>query len=230
MEEILTERFNFATITHYKDYCRISDKRKYQDAMNGEIDFLDWGGLSLPTNKLRGSMVSFPEKRGKRKVNFFNENNEVQQRFFMEYAGKASYDTTKDRHIRKHYGNQLSSITVKLSERSIIRRGDKLTIKSYSSHKNRDFNSIYFRNSSSSNSITINLKTGNFTVVNSVKSSKVKSKSITIYHIYGLEKKNSYVISIINDNKPKTSNNRRKLQKVKSIKNNTNKSVKKKKN
>lgn len=60
--------------------------------------------------------------------------------------------------------------------------------------------------------------------------SKVKSKSITIYHIYGLEKKNSYVISIINDNKPKTSNNRRKLQKVKSIKNNTNKSVKKKKN
>lgn len=177
MEEILTERFNFATITHYKDYCRISDKRKYQDAMNGEIDFLEWDRPSLPTNKLRGSMVAFPEKRGKRKVNFFNENNEVQQRFFMEYAGKASYDTTKDRHIRKHYGNQLSSITVKLSERSIIRRGDKLTIKSYSSHKNRDFNSIYFRNSSSSNSITINLKTGNFTVVNSVKSSKVKSKS-----------------------------------------------------
>ena len=58
--------------------------------------------------------------------------------------------------------------------------------------------------------------------------SKVKSKSITIYHIYGLEKKNSYVVSIINDNKPKASNNRRKLQKVKSIKNNTNKSVKKK--
>lgn len=177
MEEILTERFNFATITHYKDYCRISDKRKYQDAMNGEIDFLEWDRPSLPTNKLRGSMVAFPEKRGKRKVNFFNENNEVQQRFFMEYAGKSTYDTTKDRHIRKHYGNQLSSIAVKLSERSIIRRGDKLTIKSYSSYKNRDFNSIYFRNSSNSNSVTINLKTGNFTVVHSGKSSKVKSKS-----------------------------------------------------
>lgn len=198
MEEILTERFNFATITHYKDYCRISDKRKYQDAMNGEIDFLEWDRPSLPTNKLRGSMVAFPEKRGKRKVNFFNENNEVQQRFFMEYAGKASYDTTKDRHIRKHYGNQLSSIAVKLLERSIIRRGDKLTIKSYSSYKNRDFNSIYFRNSSSSNSITINLKTGNFTVVNSVKSSKVKSKSFRTNSFSGLVRliKSNYLFRI----------------------------------
>lgn len=47
--------------------------------------------------------------------------------------------------------------------------------------------------------------------------SKVKSKSITIYHIYGLEKKNSYVISIINNNEPKILNNRRKLVKIKKI-------------
>jgi hypothetical protein len=176
MEEIFTERFNSATITHYKDYCRISDKQKYKDAMNGEIDFLSWDKPSVPSSKLKGSMVSFPEKRGKRKVNFFNEDNEVQQRFFMEYAGKPTYDTTKNRHIIKHYGDKLSEITVKVVERTIVRRGDKITIKSYSATKSRSFNSIYFRKSSNSYSLTINLKTGNFTTMISVNSSKVKTK------------------------------------------------------
>lgn len=198
MEDILSERFQYATITTYKDYCNINDKSHHQNSMNGNMDWADdvfdgnyltSSGFSMSTPK--GSLVSLPEKRGKRKVNFFNDDKPVQERFYLEYGFPkyySGYDTTSDRQIKRHFGKPFSGVTITTTERSIRRHGDKITIKSYHSQKTRSFNCIYYRKSFIVNSVTFNLKTGNFTTLIINKNGKKKSQTFTTNHFLSLLK------------------------------------------
>jgi hypothetical protein len=188
MEDILTERFQYATITPFKDYCRLDEKKELSKSMNDDLDKLDFD-WDVPNKKLEsllnslkpvGKIVSLPEKK-KKKVFYAATTEPVQETFRLTYyvkkdkLGNNSFQTTKDRQIKSHYGRPLSEITVTTIERSIRRHGDKVTIKLYRQDKHRGYNCIYFKKSYMVQSLTFNLVTGNFTTL--TKTSRGKQNS-----------------------------------------------------
>ena len=188
MEDILTERFQYATITPFKDYCRLDEKKELSKSMNDDLDKLDFD-WDVPNKKLEsllnslkpvGKIVSLPEKKNK-KVFYAATTEPVQENFRLTYyvkkdkLGNNSFQTTKDRQIKSHYGRPLSEITVTTIERSIRRHGDKVTIKLYRQDKHRGYNCIYFKKSYMVQSLTFNLVTGNFTTL--TKTSRGKQNS-----------------------------------------------------
>jgi hypothetical protein len=189
MVDILTQKFSFAMITPFKDYSMLSDKmilkRRFTDSLDlleeeEKSLFLSKESLKLDSNKI-GKIFSLPQKR-KKKVNYFVSNEEIQERFSLDYAYPNSkchyvFETTKDRHIKKHYGRAFSEITLLTLEKSVRLHGDKLTIKLYVQTKSRGFNCIYFKKRYDVQSLTVNLKTGNFTTTTIGKSSKTNSKN-----------------------------------------------------
>jgi hypothetical protein len=188
MEDILRERFQYATITPFKDYCRLDEKKELSKSINDDLDRLDidWdtpkGKINNILNTIRpvGKIVSLPEKKNK-KVFYAATTEPVQETFRLTYyvkkdkLGYCSFQTTKDRQIKSHYGRPLSEINVTIIERSIRRNGDKITIKLYRQDKHRSYNCIYFKKSYMVQSLTFNLVTGNFTTL--TKTSRGKQTS-----------------------------------------------------
>ena len=190
MEDIITQRFNYATITVLKDYSKLIDKKESINSVSVPTDDpFDDGGYSLFEKSKKnirffienskrpsvGRMVDFPEKVGKRKTKFFYGESGSNETTNINYAIKG-FQTRDDRHIKRHYGNAFSEISVTTIERSIRKHGDKVTIKVYRNNSHRDFNNIYFRKSLSVESATFNLKTGNFTTLSMSKSGKKTTK------------------------------------------------------
>jgi len=181
MEDILTQRFHYATIIPYKDYSKLCDKNHSINTFINSLHVLD--GLFLAENtstNIKGTIFSLPEKRGKKRTHYFHsENNEEQEKFQLNYlyTGKDhSFDTIKDNQIKRHFGNPFSDITINTVERSIKRHGDKVTIKVYEGHKKRKLNAIYFKKMFNVSSITFNLVTGNFTTLFISKGSKLPAQ------------------------------------------------------
>lgn len=180
MEDILTERYSFASIVPYKDYSKLSERTKLLRSTNETFnDFQDdedfFGeirhkktGSDSPLHYYQGKFVTLPEKKPKKGgVFFFTCDDPVQEKFPLQYAYVSdkktnTWDTTDDKQIRRHYGRAFSEIVIHTIERSIRRHGDKVTIKVYVGVKQRGFNCIHFKKRFKVESITINLKTGNF--------------------------------------------------------------------
>lgn len=180
MEDIITQKFSFASIIPLKNYCRLDERKNLSHIMTDGLDELhseDFDVFSLVpssdpnrTKKPKtGKIVSLPEKN-KRKIFFFESKEPVEERFQLSYVYQHNkthtFDTNNDRQIKRHYGNSFSEISITTIERSVRKRDDKVTIKIYIGHKFRRFNSIYFKKSFRVFSITINTKTGNFTTAN----------------------------------------------------------------
>lgn len=189
MEDIITQKFRYATITHYRDYSKLSDKTKSLNSKSIDLDVFDCEeDLDNSTNRLKiffesnsrvGRIISFPEKRGKRRTNFFYGDSDINESCTLNYAIRG-FETTKDRHIIRHYGNPFSQISVTTIERSIRVHGDKVTIKLYRHNNIRQFNSIYFKKSTTVESVTFNKKTGNFTTLIMNKSGKKNTKTFRV--------------------------------------------------
>lgn len=177
MEDIITQKFSFASIVPLKNYCRLDERKNLTRIMNDGLDDLhseDFDVFSMisTTNPPRlnkpktGKIVSLPEKN-KRKIFFFESKEPIEERFQLSYVYQHNkthtFDTNNDRQIKRHYGNPFSEISITTVERSVRRRDDKITIKIYVGHKFRRFNCIYFKKTFRVFSITINTKTGNFT-------------------------------------------------------------------
>lgn len=188
MEDLFTERFNYATITSFKNYSKLTDKDKSFNSMHSDLDTFEDDEVEVNTHRRTslflesfvkpkvGRLVDFPQRRDKRKTHFFYGNSDVSERVNLNYAIQ-EFDTTKDTQIKRHFGNPFSEITIKTTERSIRRHGDKITIKIYHGIKYRRFNSIYFRKSYHVSSLTINTKTGNFITLDKSKNgNKTSSK------------------------------------------------------
>jgi hypothetical protein len=189
MEDILRERFQYATIIPFKDYCRLDEKKELINSLNDDLDCLD--GWDTPTTtrienmiktfKPKGRIVSLPEKK-KKKVFYASTTESIQENFRLTYYVKnnkldtSSFETTSDRHIRNHYGRPLSAISIITYERSIRRHGDKITIKLYRQDKCRDYNCIYFKKTYTVQSITFNMVTGNFTTLTKTDGRRQKSQ------------------------------------------------------
>lgn len=187
MEEIYTERFSYATITLFKDYSKLSDKKMSLNYMNVNLDSFDDDEESLDDDpfvdkrrmitsfldipKKTGRLVDFPYSIEKRKTKFFYGTNDISERVNINYAVH-EFDTTRDSQIKRHYGNPFAEILITTTERSIRKHGDKITIKIYHGSKYRMFNSIYFKKSYHVVSLTINTKNGNFIVLEKSKSGR----------------------------------------------------------
>lgn len=194
MEDILRERFQYATITPFKDYCRLDEKKELINSLNDDLDNLisDWEigspekirslSDSLKSVKPLGIIVSLPEKK-KKKVFYASTTESIQENFRLTYYVKknksdiGSFETTSDRHIRNHYGRPLSAISITTYERSIRRHGDKITIKLYRQDKRRGYNCIYFKKTYTVQSITFNMVTGNFTTLTKTDGRRQKSQT-----------------------------------------------------
>lgn len=193
MVDVLTQKFTFAMITPFKDYCQLSDGHKLKRRLNDSIDLFEEDdedlftiktGIKKIDGKFNGKILTLPNKK-KRRTNYFTTEEKVQERFTLDYVyshnkGGNSFDTTKDRHIKNHYGRPFSEIVIVTLERSVRIHGDKLTIKLYAQTKSRGFNCIYFRKSYNVQSLTVNLKTGNFTIANITKTGKRNLKSFKV--------------------------------------------------
>jgi hypothetical protein len=182
MEDIITQKFSFATITVFKDYCKLTDGKKSLNSKSVDLETLDEDEEELNLKKFNiffedlnkpkvGRIVEFPEKMGNRKTKFFYGVPGVNESTTINYAINR-FETRNDRHIKRHYGNPFSEISVNTIERSIRRHGDKVTIKIYRHHTYRGFNCIYFKKNSSVQSVTFNLVNGNFTTLTMDKAKK----------------------------------------------------------
>ena len=155
MEDIITQKFSFATITVFKDYSKLKDNKRSLNSKSVDLDVLDEDDEELNIKKFNiffedlnrpkiGRIVEFPEKMGNRKTKFFYGQSGVNERTTINYAIN-KFETRNDRHIKRHYGNPFSEISINTIERSIRRHGDKVTIKLYRHNSYRGFNSIYFK-------------------------------------------------------------------------------------
>lgn len=206
MEDILRERFQYATITPFKDYCRLDEKKELLNSMNDDLESLDfWDNptskkLDHMVNTLKpiGKVFSLPEKK-KKKVFYASTTESVQENFRLTYYVKkdkvnnSSFETTKDLHIKNHYGRPLSEISITTYERSIRRHGDKITIKLYRQDKRRGLNCIYFKKSYTVQSITFNMVTGNFTTLTKTHSSR---RSTQIFRTNSFQSLNNQTLNI----------------------------------
>jgi hypothetical protein len=196
MEDILTQRFNYTKITPFRNYSRLDERNPNGTTFNSDLDDLDFGlenykkdfisDLSINQSKMVGRIVPFLEPHSKSKVKFFYNNSNVGENIEIKYAyydkrrNCSIFETTNDRHIKKHFGNPFSEIETRVIERSVRRHGDKLTIKVYVNSKYRRLNHIYFKKTFYVKSLTINLKTGNFTIGEISKRGKTSSKRFRI--------------------------------------------------
>ena len=189
MIDILTQKFSYALITPFKDYCLLSDEKRLKRQFNDSLDLLDEEDVELFSIKAitrelnldkKGKIFTLPKKK-KKKVHYLTTDEDVQERLAFEYLyhekkGGNTFETTEDRHIKNHYGKPFSEIVILTLERSVRIHGDKLTIKLYVQTKTRGFNCIYFRKRYDVQSLTINLKTGNFTTSVIAKTGKSNTK------------------------------------------------------
>jgi hypothetical protein len=160
MEILFSQRHNIATINPMKDYCPIDGIIEY----NAKDD--PWSNITQIINQ---NVITLPAKlqKGKRRLKYYYNNKSVDDKvsLYSRTSSNKPFYTDKDRHIKAHYGNPYSHIEINLYERSITRKGDRITIKKYHQTKTRKINSIYFKKTTYIYSVTVDLKTGNFTTI-----------------------------------------------------------------
>lgn len=168
MQELLNQRFQYAIIIPYKDYCNILDKPFLKNFNEDEYLF----------SKNKQFQVSLPSS-SKKNMSYFNKGTETEKDIKVKLINplKSEFYTTNDRQIKRHFGRPFSEISIHTIERKIVRRGDKITIKTYRGQKIRSVNHKFFRKFYTSISISINIKTGNFIITKSSKTGKTRSST-----------------------------------------------------
>lgn len=190
MEILFSQRHNIATINPMKDYCPIDGIIEY----NAKDD--PWSNITEIINQ---NVITLPAKlqKGKRRLRYYYNNKSVDDKvsLYSRTSNNKPFYTDKDRHIKAHYGNPYSHVEINTYERSITRNGDKITIKKYHQSKTRNINSIYFRKITYIYSVTVNLKTGNFTTVITSKTGRNTGKQFRTNSFQSLEVVLNQIIS-----------------------------------
>ena len=186
MEEILLyQRFSYAKITPYKNYSKIPREVKPASGIHKQVSYDDlFGGTTTEYYDGEEGIGLAPmlDQVKKKNTRFFYWKDDYKNIPVIKYASKHKIDgvtgvfyTTKDRHIKKYYNEPFSDILVVILERSIIRRGDKVTIKTNKYVKHRGFNCKYFRINNYTTSLTFDMVKGDFLLVNRSKQNKTKN-------------------------------------------------------
>ena len=189
MEEILlNQRYSYAKITPYKNYSKVPDNHVTIDrGLYRHLTYEDKYGGGTTTEYYDGDegvglspMLDIVKKKNTR---YFYWEDDYKNIPIIRFASKHKVDgvrgvfyTTKDRHIKKYYNEPFSDILVVILERSIIRRGDKVTIKTNKYTKHRGFNCKYFITNKFSTSVTFDMIKGDFLLVTSAGKGKDRKK------------------------------------------------------
>ena len=193
MDNIIFESTKYAKITTFKNYCLINEKENLLHQQNILRDHFLYG----PTPSFRSVYTSEKYKNKKTKY-IHSKDDEMFNLSYAKLGGNSVFFTNKDRHIKNHYGNPFSEISVTTIERTLKIKDDKIIIRVYRKFIVRDFNSIYFKEYINIRSLSINLKNGDF-IVGDISKSPKKAKqtkfrknsflflqNITSSHIFGL--------------------------------------------
>ena len=186
MEEIiLYQRFSYAKITPYKNYSKIPREIKPPSGVYKQVSYDDlYGGTTTDYYDGEDGIGLAPmlDQVKNKNTRYFYWKDDYKNIPIIRFASKHKIDgtigvfyTTKDRHIKKYYNEPFSDILVVILERSIIRRGDKVTIKTNKYTKHRGFNCKYFRSNNYTTSVTFDMVKGDFLLVDGGKHGKTKS-------------------------------------------------------
>jgi hypothetical protein len=186
MEEIiLYQRYSYAKITPYKNYSKFPREVQPHSGIHKQLSYDDDFSTITHYYDAEDGIGLTPLLDGTRKKNtrYFYWKDELKDIPVIKYASKHKLDggmgvfyTTKDRHIKKYYNEPFSDILVVILERSIIRRGDKVTIKTNKYTKHRGFNCKYFKANKFSTSVTFDMIKGDFLLVTSAGKDKCRKK------------------------------------------------------
>jgi hypothetical protein len=188
MEEILLyQRYSYAKITPYKNYSKFPKETQPHSGVHKHLTYDDDFGTTTHYYDAEEGIGLAPvlDHHNKKNTRYFYWKDDFKNIPVIKYASKHKLDggrgvfyTTKDRHIKKYYNEPFSDILVIILERSIIRRGDKVTIKSNKYTKHRGFNCKYFKTNSFTTSVTFDMVKGDFLIIGTTFTGKKKSKPI----------------------------------------------------
>jgi hypothetical protein len=174
MEILFSQRHNFAAITPMKDYSPIDGMVDY------DVKYDDKDPFTNITRLINQNVIALPAKldKGKRRIYYYynDKSSDDKVSLYSRTPNNQKFYTDKDRHIKAHYANPYSHIEINTYERSITRKGDRITIKKYHQKKVRKINSIYFKKTTTIYSLTFDLKTGNFITVVTSKTGRNNGK------------------------------------------------------
>jgi hypothetical protein len=185
-EKLLYQRYSYAKITPYKNYSKIPREVQQNSGAYRHLTYDDPFGTTTSYYDAEEGIGLTPTIDNGKKTNtkYFYWKDDLKNVPVIKYASKHKLDggmgvfyTTKDRHIKKYYNEPFSDILVVILERSIIRRGDKVTIKSNKYTKHRGFNCKYFKTNSFTTSVTFDMVKGDFLIVNNHKGASAKKVS-----------------------------------------------------
>ena len=186
MEEILLyQRYSYAKITPYKNYSKFPREVQPHSGIHKQLSYDDDFATTTHYYDAEEGIGLTPLLDGTRKKNtrYFYWKDELKDIPVIKYASKHKLDggmgvfyTTKDRHIKKYYNEPFGDILVVILERSIIRRGDKVTIKTNKYTKHRGFNCKYFNTNKFSTSVTFDMTKGDFLLITSAGKGKDRKK------------------------------------------------------
>ncbi len=171
MEKIISQTVEFAEISIYKNYSNISDREHY---LENKLEYKLLGGRHI------NSKFAYLDIYPKNKYNYFYSNN--CNKSFVDSSKPhhpiVSYETINikkpkvnffttinPRHIKRYYANPFASIKITNFHRSVKKEGNKIIIKRYKQLKERTINKRYFTRVIDSVTITFNLATGNFNIL-----------------------------------------------------------------
>lgn len=163
METLVLQRLNYAKIELFKNYCLLKDKHSpkpktiWYSINQDSLIYENFEPVTSfdPLNP-HISHHYIPEIRNK-KCLYFDEI------YPLKSAGIVY--TTDENKIKKYYGEVFAGVEITLHERSLRLKGDVLILKNYTLTKIRHPQTKYFKKSSSSLILSINLKTGNFKII-----------------------------------------------------------------
>lgn len=194
-KELLKQRYNFAEITPYKDHTKLEEKPT--DLMRSTTSFSDEDNvfceLSGSTGRKKGKGLSFNldshSDRRRKNTKFFYSGESVGEniRLISFFNGSQTFITDKQKHILRHFGRAFSNISLQTYERSIFIKNDKITIKLTTFSKSRYLNCRYFKKSSHTYGVTIDIKNGNFVTYEGSKNARKVRKNLFTHlnHIIG---------------------------------------------
>lgn len=201
MEDLLTQRINYASITVFKNYCPLENRKEYiSDPISGMDDFFIQPAIVRNINPNKVKLVYLHYPKNKKRTKYFYSDNPNGENINLFVCSKklrstdnihvyddTTFITDKERQIKRHFGNPFSSVHFTTIERSIRRHGDKVTFKLYVHNKMRDVNEIYFKKSYRVISLTVNMVTGNFTISNIQDGRNIKQKRFRVNSFLELE-------------------------------------------
>lgn len=161
-KDILVQRFVYAKITPYKDYCNISEKKtKY--VYSGIALWEDPSSSMYPDHFT--TRVHFHSREAYNKKNskvFYASKDDSETNIRIKSKLCHEVYTTKDSHIKNHFGKPFTDIGIKLHERTIREDDDKIYVRKYWHNKSRHLNCRYFKRSNGYHGFTFNKNNGNF--------------------------------------------------------------------